>query len=75
MTPAEDTALTAVELVLDVADDDESDQRQQERVLDHVLGGLAPAITGLLYTVMPSPGWAVPLILIEAILATDRRDD
>ena len=31
-----------------------------------VLGGLAPAITGLLYTVMPSPGWAVPLILIEA---------
>ena len=31
-----------------------------------VLGGLAPAITGILYTVMPSPAWAVPLILIEA---------
>ena len=31
-----------------------------------VLGGLAPAITGILYTVMPSPGWAVPLILVEA---------
>jgi DHA1 family tetracycline resistance protein-like MFS transporter len=31
-----------------------------------VLGGLAPAVTGLLYTVMPGPGWAVPLILIEA---------
>jgi DHA1 family multidrug resistance protein-like MFS transporter len=31
-----------------------------------VLGGLAPAITGVLYTVMPSPVWAVPLILIEA---------
>ena len=31
-----------------------------------VLGGLAPAITGILYTVMPSPVWAVPLILIEA---------
>jgi MFS family permease len=31
-----------------------------------VIGGLAPAITGLLYTVMPSPGWAVPLILVEA---------
>jgi MFS family permease len=31
-----------------------------------VVGGLAPAITGVLYTVMPSPGWAVPLILIEA---------
>jgi MFS family permease len=31
-----------------------------------VLGGIAPAITGILYTVMPSPGWAVPLILIEA---------
>ncbi|HET9346202.1 MAG TPA: MFS transporter [Candidatus Limnocylindrales bacterium] len=31
-----------------------------------VIGGLAPAITGVLYTVMPSPGWAVPLILIEA---------
>ena len=30
------------------------------------LGGLAPAITGILYTVMPSPGWAVPLILVEA---------
>jgi DHA1 family multidrug resistance protein-like MFS transporter len=31
-----------------------------------VVGGLAPAITGLLYTVMPSPAWSVPLILIEA---------
>ena len=31
-----------------------------------VLGGLAPAITGVLYTVMPSPVWAVPLILVEA---------
>lgn len=31
-----------------------------------VLGGLAPAITGVLYTVMPSPWWAVPLILTEA---------
>jgi MFS family permease len=31
-----------------------------------VLGGLAPAITGILYTVMPSPVWAIPLILIEA---------
>jgi MFS transporter, DHA1 family, tetracycline resistance protein len=31
-----------------------------------VLGGLAPAITGILYTVMPDPIWAVPLILIEA---------
>jgi DHA1 family multidrug resistance protein-like MFS transporter len=31
-----------------------------------VLGGLAPAITGILYTVMPSPWWAIPLILIEA---------
>jgi MFS family permease len=31
-----------------------------------VLGGIAPAITGILYTVMPSPAWAVPLILIEA---------
>jgi DHA1 family multidrug resistance protein-like MFS transporter len=31
-----------------------------------VLGGLAPAVTGILYTVMPSPIWAVPLILIEA---------
>src|SRR5262245_61867207 len=31
-----------------------------------VLGGIAPAITGILYTVMPSPEWAVPLILIEA---------
>jgi len=31
-----------------------------------VIGGLAPAITGLLYTVMPNPIWAVPLILIEA---------
>ncbi|HEX5012846.1 MAG TPA: MFS transporter [Candidatus Limnocylindrales bacterium] len=31
-----------------------------------VLGGLAPAITGLLYTVMPDPRWAVPLILTEA---------
>jgi MFS transporter, DHA1 family, tetracycline resistance protein len=31
-----------------------------------VIGGLAPAITGVLYTVMPSPVWAVPLILVEA---------
>jgi MFS family permease len=31
-----------------------------------VLGGLAPAITGILYTVMPNPWWAVPLILTEA---------
>lgn len=31
-----------------------------------VVGGLAPAITGVLYTVMPSTGWAVPLILVEA---------
>jgi MFS family permease len=31
-----------------------------------ILGGIAPAITGILYTVMPSPAWAVPLILIEA---------
>jgi MFS transporter, DHA1 family, multidrug resistance protein len=31
-----------------------------------VFGGLAPAITGILYTVMPSPVWAVPLILTEA---------
>ena len=31
-----------------------------------ILGGLAPAITGVLYTVMPSPAWAVPLILTEA---------
>jgi MFS family permease len=31
-----------------------------------ILGGLAPAITGVLYTVMPSPAWAVPLILVEA---------
>ena len=27
---------------------------------------LAPAITGVLYTVMPDPWWAIPLILIEA---------
>jgi DHA1 family multidrug resistance protein-like MFS transporter len=31
-----------------------------------ILGGLAPAVTGVLYTVMPDPIWAVPLILIEA---------
>ena len=31
-----------------------------------ILGGLAPAITGILYTLMPDPIWAVPLILIEA---------
>jgi MFS transporter, DHA1 family, tetracycline resistance protein len=31
-----------------------------------ILGGLAPAITGVLYTVMPDPWWAVPLILVEA---------
>jgi MFS family permease len=31
-----------------------------------VLGGLAPAVTGVLYTVMPNPLWAVPLILVEA---------
>jgi MFS family permease len=31
-----------------------------------ILGGLAPAITGLLYPIMPSPAWSVPLILIEA---------
>jgi MFS family permease len=31
-----------------------------------VIGGLAPAITGVLYTVMPSPAFAVPLILVEA---------
>jgi MFS family permease len=31
-----------------------------------IIGGLAPAITGVLYTIMPNPWWAVPLILIEA---------
>ncbi|MFL5776385.1 MAG: MFS transporter [Chloroflexota bacterium] len=31
-----------------------------------VAGGLAPAVTGVLYTVMPSAAWAVPLILVEA---------
>jgi DHA1 family tetracycline resistance protein-like MFS transporter len=31
-----------------------------------IIGGLAPAVTGILYTLMPSPAWAVPLILIEA---------
>jgi DHA1 family multidrug resistance protein-like MFS transporter len=31
-----------------------------------VIGGLAPAVTGILYTVMPDVSWAVPLILIEA---------
>lgn len=31
-----------------------------------VVGGLAPAVTGILYTVMPDVSWAVPLILIEA---------
>ena len=31
-----------------------------------ILGGLAPAVTGILYTLMPSPIWAVPLILTEA---------
>ena len=31
-----------------------------------VVGGLAPAVTGILYTVMPDVAWAVPLILIEA---------
>ena len=31
-----------------------------------VIGGLAPAVTGVLYTLIPAPGWAVPLILIEA---------
>jgi DHA1 family multidrug resistance protein-like MFS transporter len=31
-----------------------------------IVGGLAPAVTGVLYTIMPDPLWAVPLILIEA---------
>src|SRR4029453_8769535 len=31
-----------------------------------IIGGLAPAITGVLYTIMPNPWWAVPLILTEA---------
>ena len=31
-----------------------------------VVGGLAPAITGILYTFIDDPGLAVPLILVEA---------
>jgi MFS family permease len=31
-----------------------------------ILGGLAPAVTGFLYTLMPDPAWSVPLILIES---------
>ncbi len=31
-----------------------------------ILGSILPAVTGILYTVIDTPGWSVPLILIEA---------
>ena len=31
-----------------------------------VIGSILPVVTGILYTFMRDPGWAVPLILIEA---------
>ncbi len=31
-----------------------------------ILGSILPAVTGILYTIIDTPGWSVPLILIEA---------